>query len=299
MKIPPLATKMGLFFLLLTPITSYSQERVLAVVSNNGKVHQEFYSALKGRLQNNIILTQANSNDINSKLLSNYDYIVSIGYNSAKNISKYNIPIPIIYALIPDNKSLKKIIACKKTTCYKVFINQPVKRYIELFNIIFPIGKQIVIASTKVNSTELRKIKAASKKIGIPYKEIHITQQSNIARTLINKLNENDVLLALPNHNIYNAHNAKSIILSTYHANVPIIAYSKAFSKAGALVSLYSNVDNIAETTASIINKIIINGSLIQKEHYPANFTIKINYAVARSLNINIESEVVIKRKIK
>lgn len=294
----PFTAKWGLFCLLLIPTFAFSQERVLAVMSSHGKIYQDFYSTLEDKLHKNITITRVSFSDINKEILSHHNFIVSIGYKAAKAVSKYKTKTPIIYSLIPDNESLRTSIPCKKTTCYKAYINQPINRYTKLFKTLFPKGKNLVLATTKANTRNSQQVKTASKNIGIVYKEIRI-QQQNISRIFINKLNNNDVLLALPNPDIYNANNAKSIILSTYHANVPIIAYSKSFAKAGALVSLYSSIDNIADKTASIVNKIIQDGPQKQKEYYPDNFTIEINSAVARSLNIDIDSESVIKRKIK
>lgn len=294
----PLTAKWGLFCLLLIPTFAFSQERVLAVMSSHGKIYQDFYSTLEDKLHKNITITRVSFSDINNEILNQHNFIVSIGYKAAKVVSKHKTKTPIIYSLIPDNESLRTSIPCKKTTCYKAYINQPISRYTKLFKVLFPKGKNLVLATTKANSGNSQQVKAASKNIGIIYKEIRI-QQQNITRTFINKLNNNDVLLALPNPDIYNANNAKNIILSTYHANVPIIAYSKSFAKAGALVSLYSSIDNIADKTASIVNKIIQDGPQKQKEYYPDDFTIEINSAVARSLNIDIDSESVIKRKIK
>ena len=294
----PLTAKWGFFCLLLIPTFAFSEERVLAVMSNHGEIYQNFYSTLKDKLHKNITITQVSFSDINNEILSQHNFIVSIGFKAAKTVSKYNTKKTIIYSLIPDNESLRTSIPCEKTTCYKSYINQPVNRYTKLFKILFPKGKKLILATTKANTRNSRQVKIASKNIGIVYKEIRI-QQQNITRIFINKLNNNDVLLALPNPDIYNANNAKSIILSTYHVNVPIIAYSKSFAKAGALISLYSSIDNIADKTASIVNKIIQDGPQKQKEYYPDDFTIEINSAVARSLNINIDSESVIKRKIK
>lgn len=294
----PLIAKWGFFCVLLMPTLAYSQERVLVVMSNHGKIYQDFYSRLEDKLYKNITITQVNFSDINNEILGYHNFIVSIGYKAAKTVSKHKTEKTVIYSLIPDNESLQISIPCKKTTCYKAYINQPINRYTKLFKILFPKGKSLVLATTKANTRKSQQVKTASKNIGIDYKEIHI-QQQNITRTFINKLNNNGVLLALPNPEIYNANNAKSIILSTYHANVPIIAYSKSFAKAGALVSLYSSINNIADKTASIVNKIIQDGPQKQKEYYPDNFTIEINSAVARSLNIDIDSESVIKRKIK
>ena len=291
--------KLVLFCLLLTPLSSYSKEGVLAIISNHGKTQQNFYSKLKSKLTKDTSITQINSSDITDELINQYELIIPIGYKSAKVVAKYKTKKNIIYTLIPDSESLRLSIPCKKTTCYKIYINQPVDRYIQLFKNLFPEGKTLVFATTKENSISSQQIKKSSKNNNLIFKDIRISKNGNISRTLINKLNHNDVLLALPNADIYNANHAKSIILSTYHANVPIIAYSKSFAKAGALISLYSSIDNIADKTANIVYSIITNGSLKQKEYYPDDFEIEINSAVARSLNINIDSKNMIKRKIK
>ncbi len=268
-------------------------------MSSQGEIYQNFYSTLKDKIQKNITISQASISAINNETLNHHDLIISIGYKSAKVISKYKIEIPVVYSLIPDNESLRSDIPCKKETCYKIYINQPVNRYIKLFKALFPNGKNLVFATTKEKSKISQQVKTSSENFHVIYKEFLIQQNQNIPRTFIRNLNNNDVLLALPNSKIYNANSAKNILLSTYHANVPIIAYSKSFAKAGALISLYSSIDNVAEKTASTANKIFNDAPLKQKEYYPDEFTIEINYAVARSLNINIEPESVIKRKIK
>ena len=295
----PAIARLGFFCLLLMPTLSYSQERILVVMSSQGEIYQDFYSTLKNKLHKNITISQTSISAINNEKLNQHDLIIPIGYKSAKAISKYKIEIPVVYSLIPDNESLRSDIPCKKETCYKIYINQPVNRYIKLFKALFPDGKNLVFATTKEKSKTSQRIKISSKNLHVVYKEFLIQQNQNIPRTFIRNLDNNDVLLALPNSEIYNANSAKNILLSTYHANVPIIAYSKSFAKAGALISLYSSIDNVAEKTASTVNKIFNEAPLKQKEYYPDEFTIEINSAVARSLNINIEPESVIKRKIK
>lgn len=296
----PLAAKLVLFCLLITPIPSYSKEDILAIMSNYGETQQNFYSKLKNKLTKSTAITQINSSDITKEIISQHNLIISIGYKSAKIMAKHKTKKTIIYTLIPDNDSLRLSIPCEKTTCYKIYINQPVSRYVQLFKQLFPKGKTLAFATTKENSIKSQQVKTASKNNSLTFKDIRIHKNNNISRTFINKLNNNDVLLALPNPDIYNANHAKSIILSTYHANVPIIAYSKSFAKAGALISLYSSIDDIAAKTANIVNTIITeDGPLTQKEYYPDDFTIEINSAVARSLNINIDTENMLKRIIK
>lgn len=291
--------KCGLVCFLLIPTFAYSQEPILAVMSSNGKMYQGFLSKLEKKLHNNTTISQISFSEINNKTLNSYKIIIPVGYKAAKAVSKYKTNSTIIYSLIPDDESLQSNMLCKKTTCYKIYINQPINRYIQLFKILFPKGKTLAFSVTKEKSKKAQQVKIASENNSLIYKDIRIEKNKTITRTLIDKLNNDDVLLALPNPDIYNSNNAKSIILSTYHANVPIIAYSKSFAKAGALISLYSSIDNVADKTANVINATNKNGFLKQKEFYPDNFMIEINSSVARSLNMNIDSANIIKSKMK
>ena len=287
------------FFFLFVSTQPYAQENILTVLSGNQETYNNFYSILENKSQKNITYTKVNATEINNDILNKHNIIVAIGYKAAMMISKHKPKATVIYSLIPKNKNLKSKINCNNKQCYKIYINQPLHRYISLFNILFPKERNLAFVTTKEKNNDSLYLSAHSRENGFTYKEIQIGKSSNIARTLIKKLNKNDVLLALPNPNIYNANNAKSIILSSYHKNVPIIAYSKSFAKAGALISLYSSINDIADETVNLINKIITSGQQIEKEHYPDNFSIEINSAVARSLNIDLDSENIIKRKIK
>ena len=291
--------KLGFFCFLFFSAPSYSETSVLAVMSSEGKIYQKFYSSLKNKLHENLVLSQTTPDMIHSEVLDKYDLIISVGNNATRAVSEYKSTATVIYSLIPDNTHLTTSNPCRSDKCYKVYINQPINRFIKLYKILFPGNGTLVFVTTKQNTIQSQRLRTSSRKFGINYKEIELSENSNIARTLIHKLNKNDVLLALPNPQIYNKNNAKSIILSTYHKNVPIIAYSKSFAKAGALVSLYSNIDNIAEETANLANKISSTGQQKQKEYYPENFSVDINSAVSESLNLNITPKNEIMRKIK
>lgn len=291
--------KWVLFCLLLSPAYAYSQESILAVMSGNKKLYKDFYSKFKAELHDNINIVEVGVSDVNDKVLNRHDFIITVGYRAAKKISEYKPKTTVVYSLIPDNEKIHSSLSCENNNCYYIYINQPVIRYTKLFKILFPHDRTLVLSTTKNNTKKIQQLKIASKNIGVIYNELKIKQDSNIAREFTNELSKGDVLLALPDTAIYNSSNAKSILLSTYHKDVPIIAYSKAFVKAGAIVGLYSSIDHVADKTAKTVNKIMKTGHQEQKEYYPDDFTIEINSAVANSLNINIDSESIIKRKLK
>ena len=290
--------KLALFCLFAIPFTAYSQDGVLIVTSSDNAIYKKFQSALINKLPKNIKISQIVLADINQETLNQHNLIITAGYNAAKKLSSHKPSTPVIYSFIPEYDNKASSPACDNN-CYKIYINQPTPRYIKLFNILFPSGKNLVIAANKSSADKTQNIIAAANRSETSIKVIQINDNSNITRTFINNLTSNDVLLALPNPEIYNAHTAKNIILSTYHSNVPIIAYSKSFAKAGALVSLYSGIEHIADKTANIAIKILNNNPPTEYEFYPDDFTLEINSAVARSLNINIDTESSIKRKMR
>jgi len=298
-KTIPSIVKKVLICLLITPALCYSQEKVLTVLSGDNKIYQHFYSELENSLIENHTLTQIQSQNLQHETFEQYDLIISIGSNAAKTIAEYEVDQTVIYTLIPEDESLLHSAPCKRKNCYRVYINQPAIRYVELFNALFTDKFRLILASTSANTKLSKQLLAAARNNNILYKEIHVEPNRSIARSLISQLNNNDILLALPNPAIYNAYHSKNIILSAYHKNIPIIAYSKAFANAGALISLYSSIENIAEQTSDLAISIYSNGEQKQKEYYPDEFSIEINSSVARSLNISIDSEDTIMRKIK
>lgn len=288
-----------LLCLLFIPGLCYSQGNILAVLSGDNRIYQSFYSQLENALNENHTLNQTQSVDINDEALKQYDLIISVGSRAAKTIANHELKQTVIHTLIPENESLLAKAPCKNANCYRVYLNQPTARYVQLFKSLFTKNNRLVLATTSANTQLSQQLNVAANKYGILYKVINIDPKENVARSLINQLNKNDVLLALPNPAIYNSRYSKNVILSTYHKNIPIIAYSKAFSKAGALISLYSGIDNIAGKTAKLVDSIYTRGQPKQKAYYPDSFSIEINSAVARSLNISIEPKNAIMKSIK
>ena len=285
--------------LLFIPGLCYSQGNILTVLSGDSRIYQGFYSQLETALDENHTLNQIQSIDIDDEELEQYDLIISVGSDAAMAIAKHKVKQTVIHTLIPENESLLAKAPCKKVNCYQVYINQPAIRYVKLFKSLFTKSNRLVLATTQTSAKQSLQLNVAADKHDINYKVINIDPKQNVARSLINQLDKDDVLLALPNPAIYNSRYSKNVILSAYHKNIPIIAYSKAFSKAGALISLYSGIGDVAGKTAKLVETIYNNGLPEQKTYYPDSFSIEINSAVARSLNISIEPKNTIMRSIK
>jgi len=290
-----------LFSVFVLPVTSHAQDDVLVVLSKNTSVYHKFYTQLSQKLTATYNIDSLYASSVKSSSLDKYKLIITVGTTSAAIINQYETKAPILYSLIPQDfyNSTINTLSCPGSACYGVYIEQPTEKYVQLINAIFDNKKTIITPVTKLNRANVQRINASAKKIGYSSKNIIITPEDNIPRLLARGLTDNSVMLALPDPDIYNKDTARSIILTAYHKNTPIVAYSQAFSKAGALVSLYSSIDDIANQTAIITQHIFSKNQPQQKGYYSTTFSLEINKAVAHSLNINIPSSETIQRKIK
>lgn len=283
-----------ILFWLFSPF-SCAEEKILAVISDDNPIHEIFYNALLAKLDNKDIIEKITISDISGKNLNSFTTVISVGTDAAIIVSRTSKINHLVSTLIPskisDSLSTKP---CHANTCQYIRIEQPLERYFVLFKNLFPVNKTLVVATSDIKKRS--PLRSLAKKYNINIKILIVRKNDVSVRMLLNNLERNSVLLALPDPYIYNKNTAKNIILTAYHKNIPIIAYSQAFAKAGALISLYSSFDDIANQTIKVLKK---NNLSNEKIFYPELFSIEINNSVARSLDIDIGSAEEIKRRIK
>jgi len=106
--------------------------------------------------------------------------------------------------------------------------------------------------------------------------------------TLLNRIAQTDVLLALPDAGIYNTENFRNILLSTYRHKQGVIGFSGDMVKAGALASTYSEIEDINTQVAEIAAAYVDGGGLPAPQ-FPRYFRTIVNEGVARSLDVSVD----------
>ena len=132
-------------------------------------------------------------------------------------------------------------------------------------------------------------LKRCAAKYGLKTYPVSVTDTTRLTDDLKNALNHSDLILALPDKDIYNRHTVKNILLTSYRHRKPVISFSRNFVTAGALASIHSNVDQIASSIGALIEQYIANDRRFTEAiSYPRSFNIDINEQVFKALDINI-----------
>lgn len=101
-------------------------------------------------------------------------------------------------------------------------------------------------------------------------------------------LDDANVLLALPDSTIYHGASLQNILLTTYRARVPLVAFSPAYVKAGAVLAVYSTPAQVARRAVEMIGTWAA-GRGLPPPQMPREFSVMANAKVAASLGLQLD----------
>jgi hypothetical protein len=108
---------------------------------------------------------------------------------------------------------------------------------------------------------------------------------------VLSRIAQTEVLLALPDSEIYNTENIRNILLSTYRHKQALVGFSADMVKAGALATTYSDIGDIDAQVAEMASSYVATG-VLPPPQFPRYFRTAVNEGVARSLDVKLTDEV-------
>jgi hypothetical protein len=108
---------------------------------------------------------------------------------------------------------------------------------------------------------------------------------------VLNQVAPSEVLLALPDSDVWNPENIRNILLSAYRRKQGVIGFSADMVKAGALGTTYSDIEDINAQVAELASQFVAKGEL-PAPSFPRYFRTIVNEGVARSLDLVVDDSV-------
>ena len=124
-----------------------------------------------------------------------------------------------------------------------------------------------------------------------------LNEESELYPTLQRTLAEPSILLAVPDATVYNNRTISNILLTAYHQRSPVVGFSPAYVKAGALLALYSTPAQVGQQAGEAARLGLATGSL-PPPAAPRHFRISTNPYVARSLGIQLEDPAILRERL-
>lgn len=266
---------------------------VRLVMSGSTPHYQQFSAALnKALAEKNANVTVVESQTGKS---TNADLVIAVGMK-AMELAVTRFDAPVLGVMIPK-MGYEALLEShpwhhQTKTTSAIYLDQPWGRQLNFIRAALPGHKTVGLlysSDTRITLPRLPK--------GMSINAQSTRPVENLFTTLENVLNNSDVLLVVPDSEIYSSSNVRNILLTSYRYKVPLIGISQAYVNAGALGAIFSTPEQLAMQTAEAIISFAMNGKL-PRPQYPASFSISLNQQVARSLEIVLDSPEAIRERM-
>jgi ABC-type uncharacterized transport system substrate-binding protein len=275
---------------LLLPI-AWAGGTVALVLSDNTPHFREFASTFSESLQGSGWKIGKTDDTPQPRL------IITVGVDAFRKSLARGSQTPIIAVLI-GRQLYEKLLAESgrpRHLSTAIYIEQPISRQVAFLRQILPGYNRLGILLSDEGKEDFRPLRQALLSNGFSVDN----EDSNGEETLIPAINallpRVQLLLATPDPKIYRRDNVKTILITTYRHQKPLIAFSSTFVTAGALAALYSTPQQIARQAAELL---INNDGELAAPEYPTQFSVAINRSVAEALNLPATSEAEIRRAL-
>lgn len=265
---------------------------------------QEMASAGKPQIAVRVINVENQSGPLAlDKEDPNPDLIVAIGSDAARLARSAPRAIPVLDILIPRllYEQLHSTTPGNESTQQHsaLYIDQPLERQLNLCRLIVPNLNHVAVLYGATSQASASALETAAQQLDITLTTGNIPPGASINAKLDEILDNSQLLLALPDPDVFNRYTVSGLLLTAYHHNVPVIGFSSAYVKAGALSAVYSTPEQIGREAAdAVLNAHTDKGWLLAPPRYHTNYSVALNHQVARSLNLKIPSEDELLRKL-
>ncbi len=142
-------------------------------------------------------------------------------------------------------------------------------------------------------------MRRAAQRSGINLIAQHVAAGTNPNAALEQVLEDSQLLLALPDPDVFTRYTVAGLLLTSYHHAVPVIGFSAAYVKAGALAAVYSTPEQIGRDAAEMVLAARTDaGWTLPAPRYPTYYNVAVNRQVGRSLSLKLPDDTELHRAL-
>jgi hypothetical protein len=285
---------LAVFILLITALSPAYAGSVHIVLSVDSKSYRLAASNIQAELEQHepsspadVVLLEA----FRSSRPAADDLIVTVGEAATHYVSQRYPDHSQIYSYI-NHSALPE---AQVKSWASVMLDQPLQALLDSTVDIVQdrYRNRLVIAVSEENQSMRSQIAQLIVPDSVELDVLVIEADAEPAKIIDQALFNAGALIALRDSRIWSGETAKWMLYQSYKYNVPVIGYSKSFLKAGALLSVYASLENIARTTAQqIIDWHNNQGTLTQEGILYPRLSIDYNKNIARALNISLPESI-------
>jgi ABC-type uncharacterized transport system substrate-binding protein len=204
---------------------------------------------------------------------------------------------PPVLAVLTPRASFERQFA-KAGRISALYLDHPEERQLALITLLPSQPSSVAFVASSASGVSVQRLRQAAHRLDLRINEFPIAAERDVARAIQEAAAQSEVLLAHPDPAVFSPQTIQSILLTTYRARVPVVGFSPAYTRAGALMSLHSSPQQLAEQAAEMARHVLQTGQLPPSQ-YPREFEVSVNRQVARSLGVEVPAESILVERLR
>ena len=218
---------------------------------------------------------------------------VALGTDAANALAKSELRAPVLSTLLPRS-SFERVLRLngrKSSSQFSaLYLDQPLNRQLELIRLALPAARRIGVLWGAESQAQAPALKISVQASGLDLVEATVGRDELLFSSLKSVLEDADLLLAVADPQLYNSSSIQNILLASFRAKVPLVAFSPAYVRAGALLALHVTPTQIGQQAAAIARGVLQGKALSVNPVYSQDFSVAVNEHVARSLGLTLDA---------
>lgn len=227
--------------------------------------------------------------------------LITLGSEAAHAVADLDWRGKTLYSLIPSRTYFDLLDCCigKNDRQTALFLDQPAERVLGLAAELLPDVKRMALLTSPASESLEPLFRSNVQELGLSLEIAKAPSADEVGPALKTLLDDAQVLIAVPDHILYNSETIYGVLLSTYRKRVPVIGFSDPLVRAGALAAVYTSPQDIGRELATIAFSLSLkSGRPLPPAGYPKLFNVSTNQQVGRSLGIELPSSQALKQAL-
>ena len=219
---------------------------------------------------------------------------VALGSGAANALAAAELRAPVLCALLPrlSFERILRVHGRKPSAQFSaLYLDQPLDRQLALIRLALPDARRLGVLWGSESILEASALRAAALAREFKLVELPVILENTFFKGLKSVLEDSDVLLALADPQVYNAASIQNTLLTSFRARVPMVAFSSAYVRAGALLALYATPEQVGRQAAAMVGSALQGRMLPAVPVYSQEFTVGVNPHVARALDLKLDGK--------
>lgn len=214
---------------------------------------------------------------------------VALGSQATAALAEAPAGAPVLAALLP-RQSFERILRQSGRTASRqlsaIYLDQPLSRQLALIRAALPRARRVGVLWGPESKAKGSMLRSLAETNGLQLVEAEFKPEAGGFPDLRPVLASSDVFLAMADPQVFNSGTIQNLLLTTFRANLPMVAFSPAYGRAGAWLSLHVTPEQMGLQLARLVGEVLQGRSLPEQPIESNDFEISVNEHVGRSLNL-------------